>query len=420
MQLIFHGAAREVGRSCVEVASEKRFLFDAGIKITAEQPEHPTHIDDLRGIAGVFLSHGHLDHCGALPLLDHTGLRCPIFCTSATKAITRILLKDALKIERIKHHHPAYDKNDVFKALDSVQKVRYGQKNYLEGIEFAFQDAGHIPGSASIMVEVEGKRILYTGDINTTQTMLLKGAFVNFPKINTLICESTYGEKDHPERKKEEKAFLSKVKEISDTGSVILPVFAVGRAQEVMMMLAKKDFSVPIYMDGMAKSVTELFEQEPGFIRDVSLLQKSAEKVEFIESRDEREEALKKKGIFLTTSGMLSGGPVIKYLTELGDNPNNGILLTGYQTEDSNGRLLLEEGRVIIDNKLIKINSQVKQFDFSAHAGMRELKELVRKIMPEHAIFVHGDKSATLSMAKFAESLGIKACAPKTDEILEV
>ena len=89
MQLIIHGAAREVGRSCVEVISEKKFLFDAGLKITAEYPEYPSHIEGLRKVDGVFLSHAHLDHCGALPLLDHAGLKCPIFCTSATKAITK-------------------------------------------------------------------------------------------------------------------------------------------------------------------------------------------------------------------------------------------------------------------------------------------------------------------------------------------
>ncbi|MFH1439177.1 MAG: MBL fold metallo-hydrolase [Candidatus Woesearchaeota archaeon] len=408
MKIQFLGSAQEVGRSCIVV--NDIFLLDAGIKIGKEESEYPLDFSE-KDIKAVFIGHAHLDHTGALPLLNHYGLRCVINATKMTRQITQILLKDSSHIEEIKGQHPAYTDENIQNILSYFNYVDYN-KLYQEkgiGIRYKFLDAGHIPGSSSVLLELEDKggkrrKLLYTGDINSNNTNLLDGLTydkknkkdmkqdLSLKDVDVMICESTYGGRDHPDRIKQEKEFLDIVKKTIDNGgSVLIPAFAVGRSQEILLMLAKRKFGAQIYLDGMGKKVTDLFLRDGRYVRDVNLLRKAVKNIEYVTDYRHRKRIMQEQAIIVSTSGMMDGGPVMDYIKYLYHDTKNAILLTGYQAEESNGRRLLEKGYVEVDNQTYNVKAFVRKFDFSAHSGQKQLIELIKKINPKHLILNHGD-----------------------------
>lgn len=422
MRLVFHGGAREVGRSCVEItAGTKRLLLDCGLKLTPQGTEYPVGFDKVDDIDAVFISHAHLDHTGALPLMDHRGMDCPVFMTKASKQLTRILLKDAFKIGKITHQHLGYDQADIKKVLNCIRRVVINTKGNFGGVRFEYFDAGHIPGSASIFLDIDGTRVLYTGDINTIDTRLHKAAETDFPEIDVMLCESTYGDRDHPPRDKTEQDFLNTIQDtIKRGGSVIIPVFALGRSQEIIQLLSKVKFKVPVYFDGMGVEATNMALDNPDAIADPKSLNAALKKVRLVKGNGDRMDAIKTQSIIVTTSGMLTGGPVLHYLKYLHKDPGNAVLLTGYQGEETNGRLLLEKRQVYLDGWRTGVKCRVEQFDFSAHAGMSQLKSLVRKVKPKKVFFMHGEKAAVLNMMEWADALGIESYAPKLGQVIDI
>lgn len=424
MRFTFHGAAQEVGRSCIEVSddtSDKRVLFDAGIKVHEHGIHHPTQIENSKDIDAIFLSHAHLDHTGALPLFDHQGMQCPIFCTHITRGISKILLQDSLHIQLLQHQHPAYSKFDINDVLGRMKLFNYGQEGNYKNLDFKFYDAGHIPGSSSILLNIGGKRVLYTGDFNTRDTYLLKGSNIDeIGKVDVLITEATYGNEDHPSRDTEEKSFVSMIRQILDSkGSVLVPVFSLGRAQEIAILLSNYDFGVPIYMDGMARKITSLLKGNKK-MEGFDNLDRAMKKVKMIKNPDQRDAVAYSRGIFLSTSGMLNGGPVISYLKHMWHNPNNGILMTGYQAQGTNGKMLMESERAYVDGMQIHFDGPIKKYDFSAHSGKKDLLRIIKKLKPEHLIINHGDKDAVMELAHESENLVGKVHVPELDEEIEV
>ncbi len=212
MKLIFHGGAKEVGRSCIELQTQgDRYLLDAGIKFKEGGFEYPDKVIDYPDIDGLIISHAHLDHSGALPLFEHYNIICPIFCTRLTLALTKILLKDSYKIERIRNLHPAYNNTDLKKVEKSVTLLDYDKLITHRKINFILRNAGHVPGSAMTLIEAEGKKILYTGDTKLKTTEVMKGAFTDYQDIDVLIIESTYGARELPDRNELKKKFLDKI-----------------------------------------------------------------------------------------------------------------------------------------------------------------------------------------------------------------
>jgi len=421
-EIIFHGGAREVGRSCIELASEdKRILLDCGVKLTKEESEYPVEFDELSGIDAVFISHAHLDHTGALPWADHNDMDCPILMTEMTRYMTKLLLKDAFKIGRLNHEHLGYDELDIKKVLRCISRVKIDTKGNVGGISYEYFDAGHIPGSAAVYVDFKGTRFLYTGDINTIETGLLYPAEMEFPEVDVLICESTYGDREHPARKKTEKDFIDAVNSvISRGGSVVVPVFAVGRAQELLLLLGRSKLKAPVYFDGLGIEVTEMLFNVPDSVKDGRELENALKKVKVVGSEKDRFSAMRGRSIILTTSGMLTGGPVLKYLKYLRNNADNAVFMTGYQAEGTNGRLLAEKKEIFIDGEAKIVKCDVRQFDFSAHAGLSELKALVRKIKPKKVFFVHGEEKSVLALAEWASALGMESFAPKLGERFKI
>jgi putative mRNA 3-end processing factor len=400
MQFIFHGAGKEVGRSCIVL--DNRFILDAGLKITTHGNEYPTPFSP-ETIEAVFISHAHLDHTGALPLLNHDGLRCPIFMTKMTKLTTEVLLEDSFHIEMMHHDHPGYAKKNILNVLQHIKNIAYNKPKRINNqTQVTFLDAGHIPGSASILLEYKNKRILYTGDINHQTTQLLKGARYNLKNIDVMITEATYGDRGHPNRQETEKDFIETIREtLENEGSVLIPAFAVGRAQELLLLLTShQEITCPIYLDGMARKITDLYINNAQFIRDGKAIQNAQKRVQYITNKSQRKRLLRENCIILTTSGMVSGGPVMSYLKMMHENPDHAILLTGYQGEGTNGRLLLQQKHVLVDGEKLDWQGQIAQFDFSAHAGQQELIDAVKRIRPKDLIINHGDPIAVQALTK--------------------
>jgi putative mRNA 3-end processing factor len=408
MKIIFHGAAKEVGKSCIEINSKKkRYLLDAGIKFIQHGVEYPKYLDKISDLDGIFISHAHLDHSGALPMLEHKRLNCPIYMTKLTWKIANLLLKDSYHLEKLKHVHPAYLERDIRRVEKDLHYVKYDQTYHTKDneIKFQFLNSGHIPGSASILMEMEGKTLLYTADINTEQTYLMKTSEIENLQnnIDILIVESTYGDRRHPDKEETEKIFLETItKAIKEGGSVLIPVFSVGRSQEILIILSKLNIEVPIYFDGMAKKITELtINSSDPYIANKDVLAKMFQSV-IIPNPRQRSEISRKKGIIiLTTSGMVQGGPVISYAEKFISDKDNYFILTGYQANGTNGRSIFEDHLFYNRHQRFPVRCHVRKFDFSAHLGQDSIHNLIRKIKPKHLILQHGDVNAIESLAKY-------------------
>jgi len=420
VKIKMYGAGKEVGRSCIELReNETRILLDCGLKLIPQGIEHPLTPAEVEKIDAIILSHAHLDHCGSIPLFDHFGFHGSILMTRATQALTHILLQDSFEIELLEKKHPVYSKQDIERIMQSAQLCEYHVQYSLKDATVTLFDAGHIPGSSSVYVELGKKRVLYTGDINTQETLLMKEAQTNFPVVDILISESTYGDRLHPDRKKTEEDFLKKVADAIEHGPVLLPSFAVGRAQEIVLLLNRKNFDYPIYVDGMARRVTHAIFNFPTSIKNVQELQDAYQKVKEVHGFRERQTILNERAIFITTSGMLDGGPVVDYLKHFHTQKDASIFLTGYQAEGSSGRMLLEKRQVVLDKRKTDVQCKVDLFDFSAHAGQDGLKKIIQKVKPKILIIVHGEEKSMTALAAYAMGLGIKVYMPKNgDEIV--
>ncbi|MCF7866149.1 MBL fold metallo-hydrolase [Candidatus Woesearchaeota archaeon] len=430
MELEFHGAAQEVGRSCIELRLDDgdRFLFDVGIKFSEGGLVFPEKVLEIKELDGVFLSHAHLDHSGGLPLFENKDLKGPIFSTKQTLAISRILLKDSYKIARIRNLHPAYDLDDIKEVYRDSLFVEFDQWYVHRNIRFMFLNAGHIPGSAMILVEAEGKRILYTGDINTRDSQLMYSAHANpilkEKRVDVVITESTYGDKELPDREELRKKFIQSIKKtIKQGGSVLIPTFALGRAQEILIMLSEEDFGVPIFMEGMCNTITRKILQTPSkYVKNKKKLSDVFyHKIQWIGSPRRRNKILKKQGIFITTSGMMQGGPVLSYLKELWHNPKNKVTLMGFQCKNTNGRHLLEEGFTYIDGWKTTVKCQVEKYDFSGHADSQGIKNLLLAINPKKIFFQHGDPIAIKNMKDWSDKgITSKTFSPAVGSVYKI
>ncbi|MDE1834450.1 MAG: MBL fold metallo-hydrolase, partial [Candidatus Micrarchaeota archaeon] len=285
--------------------------------------------------------------------------------------------------------------------------------------DISLYDAGHICGSAISLVEKRrsGRKVAYTGDFKLEPQLLEGGAEV--VACDVLIIESTYAAKDHPNREQHMRKLIDEIRETVDNGgTALLPVFAVGRAQEILALLTKNELIGKTYLDGMAKSATEIVMGHPDFIKQVDLLEDAMTQATWIKDNRNRSNALNGGNIIVTTSGMLNGGPVLDYITRL--NRKSKIFLTGYQVENTNGRKLVEGRPINIDGVEHRVKVPLSIFDFSAHAGKSDLHEYVKRSNPETVICVHGDPENSNLLAEELKMEGFEAFAPKVGDKITV
>lgn len=389
MRLSFVGGVRFVGGLGMVVESDQtRIMFDYGV-IPKKPPEYPRrvqYVDEL------FLSHSHLDHVGMSPWL--TGEYGTVnIGTEVTLGVSTILLEDSLKISKMENHYIPWGIHDLRRFTEETEPIRYGEVREIGPFEVTPHTAGHIPGSTMFSIDEGGKRVLFSGDINNRDTRLVKG--VKPVKADVLVIESTYAGKEHPPRNDVEEAFTAKIEEVLDRGGrVVVPAFAVGRTQEIVQIL--KGFGEDKWLDGMGRRVAKIYLDHPEFIKNPAELKKAMESMKFVRTPNQRKKAMSSP-IVVTTSGMLDGGPIIDYLGSLRRDPKSAILLTGYQVEDTNGRMLMDTGHVELDGSMEKVECEVDFFDFSAHADHKGIVDFIKATGAEDVILVHGDHREVLA-----------------------
>jgi len=416
MKLEFLGAMSCVGASGVLVEENgDKIVLDYGAKVREIPLKFPLPVEKPKA---VLLSHAHLDHSGGIPLLVKN-YSTPIYALDITKELTELLLSDSIKVSREEGVELPFNEFDVEQTIKNFVIVNYHKPFKVGNFKITYFDAGHIPGSAMIFVESKGTNILYTGDFNDIKTRLLEKCEQNLPKVKNLIIESTYADREHPDRKREEKEFVRMVDDtISNNCPAIISSFAVGRAQEVLLILANHGISCPIFIDGMAKKATTIINKYKKYLREPEELEEALKLVTYVKG-NMRKRLVKEAACIITTSGMLNGGPIVNYIKRLYKNERASLILTGWQMEGTPGRILLETGRFIYEKIDLEVKMKVRRFDFSAHAGRKGIFEFIKRVNPEKIFCVHGDHTQ-----EFAEELrreGFDAVAPiANNRIFEV
>ena len=409
MKIKFYGAASEVGRSCILIETkETKILLDCGVKVS-EPPEFPLIPDEkLAELDAIIISHAHLDHCGYLAHALSVGFSGSIYATKPTFELVNILVNDYIKISNPDN----VTKEGVAKLPKHFKLKEYREVFTIKDIKAKFLEAGHVLGSAMIELEVRNERLLYTGDVNFRTTKLLDPGYSKDLSEVTLITESTYGGDDDmfPSEKTILSSMATSIAEtLKSNSKVIIPSFGVGRAQEVVLILDDYIRSgvippVSIYMDGMVNKAMKIHRHNVIYCRDE--LQKrilmndddpfKSKNFVHVLTIKERKKVMKSTEpcIIVTTSGMLSGGPVLKYLENLGHISTNKLIFVGYQGEGTRGRQLLEGNRIItIGKKKVNIKMIIERYNLSAHADRQQLLHFISKINNLKNIFiVHGEK----------------------------
>jgi uncharacterized protein len=438
LKVTFFGGAQEVGRSCVMVSTDKtRILLDAGVKL-GEVEEHPELKNlDINSIDGIFISHSHLDHIGYLPHLYSAGYKGHIYATKPTMELTNVLISDYMRISNPRN----VTKEGLTRLSKSYKVCEFREDVKLKDLTIRFIPSGHIVGSSMISVSDGKSTLIYSGDLNLAKTKLLEGADTKNLTAKTLIIESTYGARKDvfPREGIIAQHTLKSIKDtISLGGKVIIPSFAVGRAQEILLMLDDYMNSglmpkVPIYVDGMINKAMRIHRHNVIYCRkelQSRILMSDYDPFKSpnfipVESKAQRSKVVTEdqSSIIVTTSGMLTGGPVIYYLAKLAGNSTNKVILVGYQAEGTAGRALqegtkrlrLDKGRVNVEVRL-----SVESQHMSAHADRPQLETMIKKVNGLKTVFImHGEKSKSEELREDIAGK-YKAIVPKNGEEYEI
>lgn len=419
------GGFKEVGRSCFLLQTpQSNVLVDCGINPDTSDPSKNYPYLNAMGLQldqldAVILSHAHLDHCGFIPFLYAYGYEGPVYCTPPTRDLMILLQQDAVNIMHSEHGKSPYGEKDIKKQLNHVITREYGEvTDVTPDIRFTFHNAGHMLGSAQVHMHIgEGfHNLVYSGDIKYGKTKLCDPAVSSFPRVDTLMMESTYGSHLDVKPRIEEcdNRIYDVIKRTTDAGGkVLVPVIASGRAQEMMLVLEEKfkDPDFPVYLDGLSKESSAIHTVYPEYLRhniQRRILQNDSpfDKPMFrtVTTKDQRKSIVESKdaAVILAPSGMLSGGPSVEFLKMMADDPKNTLVFVGYQSALSLGRKVQNgEREVPILNEQNKqdtlhVNMGVVTIDgFSGHSDWSQLLAYARNVRPRpNRIFtMHGEAS---------------------------
>ncbi|MDH5461209.1 MAG: beta-CASP ribonuclease aCPSF1 [Candidatus Bathyarchaeota archaeon] len=450
------GGFQEVGRSAILVQTrESQVLLDCGINPGSRNPlEAFPRLDapefDMDTLDAVVITHSHLDHCGFVPFLFKYGYDGPVYCSAPTSTLMTLLQLDYLDVMSKQGVIAPYDQKDVRETVLHTLPLRYGAvTDIAPDVRLTLHNAGHILGSSMIHLHVgEGvHNIVYTGDYKYGRTMLLESAVTNFPRVETIITESTYGATGDvmPSRIEAEEKFSSVMNEtLSRGGKVLIPVPAVGRAQEIMLVIdeyMKRGLieEAPVFVEGMISEATAIHTAHPEYLaKEVrnSILHKGVNPFKsdyftIVEHPSAREEIVDgKPSIVIATSGMLEGGPVIDYFKRLAPDKRNKMIFVSYQIEGTLGSrvqkglseapMISSEGKI----EIAKINMEVSSIEgFSGHSDRRQILSYLRRVTPkpERIVVCHGERGKCLSVATTLQrKYRVKTRAPEVLETIRL
>ncbi len=411
------GGGREVGRAAILVeGSGGSLLLDYGVNFDErDNPIFPEHVRP-RDLSGVVLTHSHLDHVGASPLL-YTSVKPKLYATPLTLDVTRLLLHDMIKIGGA---NLPFDEVIVGEMISSATPLGYNEVVDLGDLRFKLLYSGHIPGSASVLVEVDGKIILYTSDVNVIETKLVGPAKLEGLSVDLVIVESTYGSTNHPPRELVERSFYESLREVVESGGVVLvPVFSVSRGQEVLSIIAERDPPWQVWIDGMVRDIAELYLEHSDYVKFHGLLARAMKEYNIVRGWQDRRIAYREPGVIIASSGMLKGGPSLYYLKKLAENPKNAVYLVSFQGRGTPGRQILETGLALPEE--IPVRARIEWFDLSSHVDQKGVIRLLKGMKTEKVALVHGTLKAQEALAKrIKEELGLQVEIPAVGDALEL
>lgn len=392
-------------------------------------------------IGAVILTHAHIDHSGHFPLLAKEGFHGKAWCTPATRDLCHILLPDSGRLQEedaayanrkgFSKHQPALPLYTEADARTSLKQLRTARPHEvfepLRGWQARFSGAGHILGAASVLVEVGGKRLLFSGDLGRPDDALMRAPEAP-PEADVVVCESTYGDRTHPKEDVLAELGPALTRVAARGGTAVVPVFAVGRAQTLLYAIGQLKargelpHSLPIFLDSpMAVETTELYEHHLGEHRLSAAQCRDMERVARLVTSVEQSKAIARQHgpkVVLAASGMATGGRVRHHLTQyLGDH-RNLVLLTGYQAPGTRGASLAQgHTELRIFGQQWPVRAEVVQLgSASAHADANQLMAWLRQLpRPPHRVFVtHGDMEAADTLrGRIEHELGWRAMVPE-------
>ena len=420
MKLSVLGAAKEVGRSAFLVnVNGTSILMDYGVLLKRE-PIFPMHVKP-REVDAVVITHAHLDHSGFVPSLflsDSASVQA--LGTPPTFDLSQLLMEDMIKISGF---YLPFEYIDIITMIKHSKNLQYKESYMVKDIKVTLHESGHVLGGASVILEHNGKRIFYTGDINTRGSKLLRPADLDFGELDLMIIESTYSQTEQVPREQAERELLEFCYDVVDRGGTLfIPAFSVERSQEIACVLKSYNFRHKVVMDGMALKANQIMLKHPTFLKDAEMFKRAINEAEWISGWNRRKSVVKEPCVIISPAGMLVGGSAVFYLQEIAKNDKNGIALVSYQGEGTPGRTLLERRIVSYDGRERKCLADVKRFEFSGHNSRSELFEILEHVKGNPKVLtVHGDGP---SCTKFAEEINLKygfeSKAPDTGEFIEI
>ena len=352
----------------------------------------------------LIISHFHLDHCGALPYFTElVGYKGPILCTQPTKAILPVTLEDFRKIMgEYRGEKSLLLPEQIVECVRKIETIEVGEtRTFKEKIKVTCFYAGHVLGAAMFLIDVDGYTVAYTGDYNTISDRHLAGAYM--PKIypDVLMTETTYGDKVRDTKRVREREFLKKIQETIDKGGkVLIPIFALGRAQELCIVLdtywKRTNCQVPIYFAGpMAKKANfyyRLFQNWMNSTVKNLFISNNVFDFKFVKQGDKTIMKGNKPMVIFATPGMLHGGLSLSIFKEIAPDPKNCVIIPGYCSAGTVGNRILSGEKIIeIDKQKVEVNCEVYYMSFSAHADAKGLLQLIKNVEPRNVMLVHGD-----------------------------
>lgn len=448
------GGVKQVGRSCfIVMTPESRVMLDCGINPAEPEPLNAfPRLDwfnfNFDELDAVVISHAHIDHQGFLPTLFKYGYRGPVYCTEPTLPLMTLLQMDSVKIAKSNGTYLPYEVRDIYEVIKHCITIPYGKPTDISpDITVTLNNAGHIMGSATVHLNISGAHnILYSGDYKYAKTQLLDGALSIYPRVETLITESTYGNSTDvmPEQYIVYRTFTDNInRTLTGGGKVLIPVPAVGRAQEIMLVLDKEMregrlMESPIYIEGMiseASAVHMSYAHYLGYDVRKSVSQGinpfQSEYFTVVNGPSNRAEVLNDESpsIIMATSGMLEGGPSVEYFKEIAQSDNNRIMFVSYQINGTLGRRVLDgtmnEVSMLDKNgklKVIPVRCETNRIDgFSGHSDFNQIMSFVSRVKPKRVLVNHGERSKSESIASAVHYRHkIRSSVPDNREIVRL